>query len=173
MKSPGTSAGRIAVVVVAALGLVAMASSNTRSPCLVFNASDSVPRGWYAITAVDQLRVGEVVLVRLPGQARAFAAQRGYLPIGVPLLKPIAALAGQRVCIQHGEVYVDGHWMAQALARDGHGRKLPAWCMCRALGEDEVFLLATHAAASFDSRYFGPIDRAFIRGRASPITASQ
>jgi len=34
------------------------------------------------------------------------------------------------------------------------------------LGVDELFLLNATNLGSFDSRYFGPIDASFVRGRA-------
>jgi conjugative transfer signal peptidase TraF len=138
-------------------------------PHLVYNASDSVPRGWYAIEPIDRPRVGEYVLVRLPGAVRRFAADRGYIPESVPLLKRVAALGGQRVCVADDTVVVDGVAVARTLARDGRGRPLPAARICRVLVDGEVFLLTTDAPASFDSRYFGPLDRSFLRGRATPL----
>ena len=37
--------------------------------------------------------VGSIVLVRLPADAAALAAQRGYLPAHIPLLKRVGAVA--------------------------------------------------------------------------------
>ena len=39
--------------------------------------------------------------------APSLAAARGYLRAAVPILKQIAAVAGQRVCIRDAVVYVD------------------------------------------------------------------
>jgi conjugative transfer signal peptidase TraF len=138
-------------------------------PQVVFNASDSVPRGWYAIEPIDRPHVGDYVLVRLPRAVRGFAADRGYIPESLPLLKRVAALGGQRVCVADGTVVVDGVAVARTLVRDGRGRPLPVARICRVLLDGEVFLLSTDAPASFDGRYFGPLDRSFVRGRATPL----
>jgi type IV secretory pathway protease TraF len=70
---------------------------------IVYNPSDSVPRGWYHVeTATDTgaLHVGSIVLARIPADAAALAAQPGYLPAGIPILKPIGAVSPQPVCIE-------------------------------------------------------------------------
>lgn len=133
---------------------------------LVYNPSDSVPRGWYRIGSPDSLHVGGVVLVRLPAGVAALAAQRGYLPAGVPLLKRIGAVAPQLVCVGEVAVRIDGVAVAAVLAEDGLGRPLSPWAQCRALSEGELFLLSNTRAASFDSRYFGPVDASDVIGRA-------
>ena len=67
-----------------------------REPRFVYNPSASVAPGWYRIERLDRagsLHVGSTVLVRLPADVAALAAQRGYLPSGVPMLKRVGALA--------------------------------------------------------------------------------
>jgi len=136
---------------------------------LVYNPSDSVARGWYRIGSPDSLHVGGIVLVRLPSGVAALAAQRGYLPAGVPLLKRIGAVAPQSVCLGTGPVHIDGVAVAAVLAEDGAGRPLSPWAQCRALSEGELFLFSNTHAASFDSRYFGPVDASDVIGRAHPL----
>jgi type IV secretory pathway protease TraF len=53
---------------------------------LVYNASDSAPRGFYIVARVAQLNVGDYVVARLPDGAAELAAKRGYLPRAVPIL---------------------------------------------------------------------------------------
>ncbi|MGJ7546260.1 S26 family signal peptidase [Variovorax sp. LT1R16] len=159
----------------AALGIAALAAPALLAPAArwVYNSSDSVPRGWYRIdpagTMADALRVGDIVLARLPGEVAALAAQRGYLPERIPLLKRIGATAPQRVCMAQRTVYVDDVPVALAREADGLGRGLPLWLHCRTLRAGELFLLSTTYPASFDSRYFGPIDAASVLGRAQPM----
>ena len=88
-----------------ALGWAAFATS---PPQLIYNASDSVPTGWYRIAPVSSLVTGDLVLVRLPPDAMVLAARRGYLPSTVPLLKTVAAIAPQQVCVRSNYVLVDG-----------------------------------------------------------------
>src|SRR3546814_4072303 len=59
----------------------------------LFRSAASLPR---------PLSVGSIVLTRLPADAGVLAAQRGYLPAHVPLLKRVGAVAPQHVCIVAG-----------------------------------------------------------------------
>jgi conjugative transfer signal peptidase TraF len=136
---------------------------------VVYNPSDSVPRGWYRIGPAGSLHANSIVLARLPPQAAAVAAQRGYLPWGIPLLKRIGAVAPQSVCEREGVVRIDGVVVATALSQDGKHRPLPSWTRCRILAEGELFLLSDTNAASFDSRYFGPIAPSDVIGSAWPL----
>ncbi|MBV5294284.1 MAG: S26 family signal peptidase [Curvibacter lanceolatus] len=162
--------GSAAAVVLAAL---AWASFAKPWPRLVYNPSDSVPVGWYRVEPLprqpNQLRVGSIVLVQLPAEAAALAAQRGYLPLHVPLLKRVGAVAPQRACITGQVVRVDGHTVATALNVDRMGRPLRGWPQCRRLQAGEVFLLSAANPASFDSRYFGPVRTADVIGVAQPL----
>jgi conjugative transfer signal peptidase TraF len=136
---------------------------------VVYNPSDSVPRGWYRIGPVGLLHVNSIVLARLPAEAAALAARRRYLPSGIPLLKRIGAVAPQVVCEREGIVRIDGVAVATALSRDGKHRPLQSWTQCRVLAEGELFLLSNANPASFDSRYFGPIAASAVIGSAWPL----
>ena len=139
---------------------------------IVFNPSASVARGWYRVDAVSDatsLHAGSIVLARLPASVAAFAAQRGYLPGGVPILKRIGAVAPQAVCVVDRLVWIDGVPVAAVLAHDGARRSLHPWAQCRALIEGELFFLSDTHPASFDSRYFGPVDAAALLGIARPL----
>lgn len=139
---------------------------------VIYNPSDSVPRGWYRVRAIADTRslhVGSIVLAQLPDDAAAIAAQRGYLPAGVPILKRIGAMAPQSVCVRSRVVRIDGEVAALARGYDGGHRPLQAWTQCRYLEETELFLLSNTNPASFDSRYFGPILASAVLGVAGPI----
>lgn len=151
---------------ISALALVATASMPS---CVIYNPSSSAPEGWYSVEDAGQLHVGEHVLVHLPAAAAALAAQRGYLPAGIPLVKHIAARAPQHVCVRADAVRIDGRRVADLRAADAHGRPLFAWRGCRRLAADELFLLSETSTASFDSRYFGPVTRERVIGRARPL----
>ncbi|TXH74020.1 S26 family signal peptidase [Thiobacillus sp.] len=153
------------------LGLAALAWPLVHIPVarIVYNPSDSVPRGWYRIDPPGSLHVGGIVLAHLPVTAAVLAAQRRYLPLGIPLLKRIGARSPQRVCIQDYRVSIDGVAVATALSVDGRGRSLPVWQQCRPLSGGELFLLSTTNPASFDSRYFGPVAASAVIGSAQPL----
>lgn len=144
----------------------------TMPVAIVYNPSDSVPRGWYRIGGIGcpgSLHVGSIVLARIPAAAAALAAQRSYLPAGVPILKRIGAMAPQSVCIREQVVRIDGAAMATARTHDGMRRPLPVWPQCRPLAGNELFLLGDTNSASFDSRYFGPVAASAVLGVARPL----
>lgn len=139
---------------------------------VVYNPTDSVPRGWYQVGSIDStaaLHVGSIVLAHLPVDVAAFAGQRGYLPSGVPLLKSIGAIAPQSVCVREQVVLIDGAVAATIRTHDGAHRPLQAWQHCRPLTGGELFLLSDTNPASFDSRYFGPIATSAVLGIARPL----
>lgn len=136
---------------------------------LIYNATDSAPRGWYWIQPENDYSVGDEVLIDLPESVAHLAAERRYLPAGVPLLKRVGARGGQQICLRDRVVRIEGMPLAIALSRDTAGRPLQAWAQCRLLLAGELFLLNPAKAASFDSRYFGPVPMARARGRAIPL----
>ena len=117
---------------------------------------------------VYSLQVGSIA-GPTPAPAASLAAQRGYLPAGVPLLKRIGAMAPQRVCVDGTSVRIDDVVVATVMRADGHGRPLSAWSQCRHLARGELFLLSNTNPASFDGRYFGPIHTSEVIGSAQPL----
>lgn len=165
---------RAALLTVAGIGLAALCAPALVQPSarIVYNPSASLARGWYRIAPLassGSLHAGSIVLVRLPASVAAFAAQRGYLPAGVPILKRVGAVASQPVCVRGRIVHVDGAAVATVLAHDGAHRPLQPWAPCRALAEGELFLLSDTHPASFDSRYFGPVHVSAVLGIARPL----
>ena len=127
------------------------------APKLIWNASASVPLGLYSIEPAQHLEVTDLLAVNTPEPLASFMAERRYLPRGVPLMKRVAGLPGQRVCRNGAQITVDGIDMGEALARDRAGRVLPSWHGCRRISDDEVFLMNWAAPDSMDGRYFGPL----------------
>jgi conjugative transfer signal peptidase TraF len=138
-------------------------------PKLLWNASASVPIGLYLVSSAGTLHVGELVVVKPPEALAEFLAERGYLAIGVPLLKHILALPGQTVCRAGRTITVDGRMMGRALELDHAGRSLPSWVGCGIVADDEVFFMNWRSEYSFHGRYFGPLPASTIVGRADPL----
>jgi conjugative transfer signal peptidase TraF len=135
----------------------------------VWNATASVPTGLYAIRGRTSLHIGERVAIEPPPELRRLLAERRYLPTGVPLLKRVAAVRGQRVCrFAHG-ITIDGTFVGAARARDRLGRPLPVWAGCHVLRTGELFVMNPAAPDSFDGRYFGPLRLDTVIGRAIPV----
>ncbi len=159
------------------LAALAWASFVQPLPRLIYNPSDSVSVGWYRVDPLGDgtgslprpLSVGSIVLTTLPPDAAALAAQRGYLPARVPLLKRVGAIAPQEVCITGRIVRIDGVPSAAVLPADRWARPLPSWQQCRHLEPGELLLLSVTNPASFDSRYFGPVSTSAVIGVAHPV----
>jgi conjugative transfer signal peptidase TraF len=163
--------GRLATLAVMSAGatLVTLSLCAKPMPRLVWNASASVPIGLYGVQRVGKIAVGILVLATPPQPLAAFLAARGYLPIGVPLIKPVLALPGQSVCRDGLRITVERIAVGKALAHDPRGRRLPVWRGCRVIAPSEVFLMNPEEVASFDGRYFGPFPVSAIVGRAIPV----
>lgn len=61
------------------------------TPRLVWNASASAPIGLYAARPVHAARRGDLVAAHAPAPVALLMAERHYLPLRVPMLKPVAA----------------------------------------------------------------------------------
>ena len=136
---------------------------------LMWNASASAPIGLYTIDFDGPFDVTDLVAVDAPEPLAAFMVERGYIARGVPLLKRVLGLPGQRVCRLRSTITVNGIEMGEALERDSLGRDLPVWQGCRVIGDDQLFLMNWEVRDSLDGRYFGPIPAAFVIGRAVPL----
>ena len=158
----------LAVTALAVIGIAA-ASAVDWPLRLIWNATASAPIGFYTVEPADALDVPELVAVMPPEPLAAFMAERGYIAGGIPLLKRVVGLSGQRVCRNGSTVTVDGIEMGEALERDSLGRDLPIWQGCRVIGDGQLFLMNWEVRDSLDGRYFGPIPAASVIGRAVPL----
>lgn len=147
--------------------VIGVASVSDLPTKLVYNASASAPIGFYWIDQVSVSR-GDTVLIRLPERVRELVESRQYLPSNVPLIKRVVGIEGDKICRRGQEVLINNVTVVIALSEDEQGQKLPVWSGCTILGLGSLFLLQSHPK-SFDGRYFGPIDRTLIIGRARKL----
>ncbi|WP_067219090.1 S26 family signal peptidase [Stappia indica] len=160
---------RYAMVTTAAVIGVTVSAFVSMPLKLVWNASASLPIGFYGIAPAERLEVTDLVVVMPPEPLAAFMVERGYVGPDVPLLKRAMALPGQRVCRHSRAVTVDGVLLGEALDHDSRGRDLPSWQGCRRVANSEVFLMNPEARDSLDGRYFGPLPASVVIGRATPL----
>jgi conjugative transfer signal peptidase TraF len=157
------------IVLSIAIGALGYAAFTPIARRVLFNPSESAPRGFYWLSDPSSYPAGALVVARLPGGVATLADVRRYLPLSVPVLKRIAAEGSDVVCESSGVVRINARIVAYALPRDGRGRQLDSWSGCRSLAADEYYLLGRDSAASFDSRYFGPVTASALVGRAIPL----
>jgi type IV secretory pathway protease TraF len=105
-----------------------------------------------------------------PAAARELAARRHYLPVNVPLVKRVAAAAGDRVCATGRSILIGTRRLPLGKSRDAAGRPMPRWSGCHRLGTGE-YLLLMDSPDSFDGRYFGITRKQELVGRAVLVWA--
>lgn len=162
MTSPLDTGNRW-LVLGAAIGLSAIGGVIAdRSPAFALvNESSSVPRGLYLRQPRTTPERGSMVAVTQPQVARTYLGPLG-MPAEVLLIKRVTAMPGDEVCRRGTQVQTPDRRVT-ALERDRRGSLLPTWSGCRRLGPGELFLLGD-SAASFDSRYFGPVRTTAVEG---------
>lgn len=169
--------GRVAerrVILALAIGatLVAIAPLVLRpAPLLLWNASASSTIGLYRVGPARGLRAGDMAVAWPPAPARALGAERHYLPRNVPLVKRVAAAAGDTVCGLGAAVLVNGRLVAVRRKADPAGRPLPWWNGCARLRGGDVLLLSAEVPQAFDGRYFGVSRSEQVVGRARLLWA--
>lgn len=139
------------------------------APRLLWNASASAPLGLYAVHPGAAIRRGDWVVAWPPRDVRDLAAQRRYLPRGVPLVKRAAGVAGDQICAVSNVVSIDGRRAVTRRTVDGLQRPMPTWRGCVTLRDGAIFLLIPGVSMSFDGRYFGPTAPSDIIGMATPL----
>lgn len=154
----------LAASCVAALVLV---SAVDFTPQFVWNPSASAPIGLYRIERKPP-EIGDFVLVDSDENFVKLITERGYLPPDIPLLKRVAALAGDEICREKERIFLNTIHVADALLVDSAGQKMPVWSGCFSLRGDEVFLLNA-SEKSLDGRYVGATNGSQIIGIARPV----
>lgn len=160
---------RTLVTMVAAVNAIAISVWINPPPKLIWNATASVPIGFYTVRPARDLRVGDLAVVTPPDDVAMFLSAGGYLPLGVPLIKPVAALPGQQVCRTAVAITIDGKAVGTAREQDRLHRPLPVWEGCRIVSANEIFFMNADRGDSLDGRYFGPLPASSVIGRAAPL----
>jgi conjugative transfer signal peptidase TraF len=153
MPLPSSSRRLLALVVGT---LVIHASALYVVSLVTWNDSASVPRGLYLRRPTEALALGRIVIFPVPSAVRDLVAERGYLPPTNTLMKTIAALPGDTVCLDGDDYRVNGRLLAHVRHADSLGRTLPLYRFCDGVPAGQAYVTSA-APLSFDSRYFGPV----------------
>ena len=141
------------------------------------NTSRSIPVGLYWLTE-RQIEKGEYVLLcPPPGNVFDEAKQRGYFGAGfcpgdyAYLMKKVLAAKNDTVVLADDGVRVNGELLpfSTPLIADKQGRPLPVLRGEYELGAADLLLMTDVSPLSFDSRYFGLVKRAQIKGVICPV----
>lgn len=159
----------VVAIVTAALAVLGLTEAvNRRSRLILWNASPSEPPGLYIRTA-SPATAGRLVAFLAPPRAYPYADRKLAFLHQVPIIKAVGAGEGDLVCARGGALVINGQRRGPVLAIDSQGYRLPHWAGCRRLGKGELFVFSQRVPNSFDSRYFGPVDRAKILGVYRPL----
>jgi conjugative transfer signal peptidase TraF len=144
---------------------------------LISNTDSAAPIGVYRVVSGEPKR-GDLVAACLPIAISQQGLARGYLRTGAcpgdaePVGKIIGAVPGDTVQVESSWVSVNGvRYTRSAVAEHdsaGHPLRHVRWGKYR-VGTNQVWLFGFNDRRSWDSRYFGPIPRANVRGKLQPI----
>ena len=146
------------------------------SGVFIYNETNSLPIGYYIVDKdISTIDKGDIIRI-CPGednQAIQLGIERGYLTLVnndncfiVSLLKIVYAKEGDYVECKKNEVLINEKTY-QVQHSDSQNRVLPICNIKRTLVKDEYFVM-TEKFNSFDSRYFGIVNKEEIMSKARP-----
>jgi signal peptidase I len=103
----------------------------------------------YRFSSIER---GDVVVFRYPRDP-----QKSYI-------KRVIALPGDRLCIEHGTVWLNGKPLPEAYVPEQY-RDLRSMAEI-VVPEGSYFMMGDHRSISSDSREFGPVERSLVYGKA-------
>ena len=140
------------------------------------NITSSLPRGFYIVSESPSANLIEFCP---EGEASTISIERRYRTPGgscpdggSPLLKPIAAVFGDRVEVTSHGIQVNGKLIPNSLGqlKDHRGRTLKPWPNGQYIvPAGSLWVVSGFNGWSFDSRYFGPIRCSLVRHRLRPL----
>lgn len=153
-------------------------AANYKLEGYVYNSTASMPYGWYKIVPMNDLSVGDIVVICPTNPFIKEAIARNYVPTKkpneslncsfVPLLKRIVAAKNDCVEIDKG-VYINGKLEPNSLQKsiDSKGNAMPQIKLFTCL-LDGQYIALTQMETGFDSRYLGIFLRNEIIAKVQP-----
>ena len=144
---------------------------------LISNTDSAAPPGIYRLVSREVTRA-ELVAACLPPDIAQQGLSRDYLRTGPcpgdaePVGKIAGALSGDIVDLERGGIAVNGRRMPHSAVAShdskGHALSHASWGKHQ-VAANEIWLFGFNDRRSWDSRYFGPIPLANVRGHLEPI----
>jgi conjugative transfer signal peptidase TraF len=148
----------------------------------VINTTPSYPVGIYKKIFNKEPQVGDLTLFCPPdNEATAIAYKRKYISAGMCpgnygyLIKKILAAKKDRVRFTDEGIFINGQYLINSQPRlmDQAGRELSWFRGAYVLGENQVVMLSDHNPDSWDSRYFGILNKQQIKYVLMPLITSE
>ena len=154
----------------ASVALLAASSLVISTKPILINDSPSLPEGlWYLMPGAT-VTPGKVIAFSPPETALPYVRRHLKRYLTQPLLKPVAAGAGARVCGSVEEGFsVDGKRLGVSQAHDSKGNAVTPWTGCHTLTANEFAVFSSRIPNSYDSRYYGPVSAENISGVYRPL----
>ncbi len=133
---------------------------------ITYQSTPSMPEGYYLTYKVKSIQRENNVIFMPNQKTEKFIIQHGWLPEGIPLLKRVIGIPGDKLCIKHHMVYINNKRVAVAKLKDNKGEALPIFTYCGEIQPDYYFVQGISSPNSFDSRYYGLIKREQIISKA-------
>ncbi len=126
-------------------------------------------------TNICDLSKDDWVVFKLPKNVSKEAKKRRYFVVeNGRLLKQIKAVNSDYVLINMDEIKINSMRLENSsqLLEDNMKRKMPLFSMNRELVSGELIVMG-QSKDSFDSRYFGVINKAWVKSKAKPLFVRQ
>jgi conjugative transfer signal peptidase TraF len=166
-----TATPLVVMAMMSVLVLVVRLSWSAFGPTILINGTPSEPVGFYRLVghAEEDYRRGMFVVFPVPKEVREFVYGRHWLRDGVPLLKQLRGLTGDRVCIYSDRLEINGERIGPVFRVDSAGLPLPQHQGCFEVEPGSFFVASEYLDKSFDGRYFGALPLHELLGEARPI----
>jgi conjugative transfer signal peptidase TraF len=140
-------------------------------PTFLINGTPSEPVGFYRLVPRPEsaYRRGMYVVFPVPAELRDLVYGRHWMRNGIPFLKEVLGLEGDRVCIFADRVEINDRLIGPVFRVDSSGLPLPQRRGCLVIPAGYFLAASQHFAKSFDGRYFGPLPLSILMGEARPL----
>jgi conjugative transfer signal peptidase TraF len=136
---------------------------------LTYQTTDSMPKGLYVIKPAHHLKRNDIVIFYPPAFALAFLMQQKLIPKNAILMKSVMAVEGDYICKKNQKLWINHRYIAPVYAHTLTNKRLPNKKFCQTLHANQYLLISTYVAHSFDGRYFGPVSKSRIIGKAIKV----
>jgi len=170
--------GRASLMIGSALGIPLLLVLYLDHLGLAINLSSSMPLGFYLRQSNDGIKSGDIVAACLSSSIAHYGRRRGYLHIGhcpgfaSPVIKQVIAIPGDRVQVTSANIIVnEAVYDAPLQYRDHDGFVVKRFIDKRKTHVSNTYWLYGHHAPihSWDSRYWGGVERSQILGVYRPL----
>lgn len=136
------------------------------------NMSPSMELGIYKLYEIDSLERGDAVYTAIPSDIKETLLERGYIFRGSinHFIKRIAGLPTDEIKIEGKYILINGNLYPMSYIKDidSEGKPLESKLQDKIIIENEYLLLGD-TLDSYDSRYWGTVNKKYILKKAKKI----